>query len=144
MRLVLVALLGVACGGGADPTPTGATCPPGSTLTYQNFAQPFMEAYCTRCHSSELHGEDRNGAPLFHDFDTEIGILNVHEHVDEQAAGGPNAINKLMPEDGAKPTDAERLQLGEWIACSTGGRPDAAMPDAAMPDAAMPDAMTAQ
>ena len=123
MRLVLVAsfitALALLAGcGGADPTPTGATCPPGSTLTYQNFAQPFMAAYCTRCHSSELHGEDRHGAPAFHDFDTEAGILNVGGHVDEWAAAGPNAINTLMPDNGVKPTEAERYQLGEWLACT--------------------------
>ena len=77
-----------------------------------------MDAYCTRCHSSELHGEDRNGAPLFHDFDTEMGILVVAGHIDEWAAAGPDATNRLMPPDGDTPTDDERRQLGEWLACA--------------------------
>ena len=110
---------GVAACPGPDPEPTGATCPPGSTLTYESFARPFMESYCTRCHSSTLTGDDRMGAPLFHDFDTETGILNVAEHVDEEAAAGPNAVNKIMPPDGAEPSEAERFQLGEWLACET-------------------------
>ncbi len=133
-----------ACSSGDVPTPTGATCPPeGTTLTYDNFAKPFMEAYCTRCHASTLHGADRHGAPFAHDFDTEVGILNVHEHVDEQSAAGPDAINRFMPHDGmAAPTDEERFELGIWIPCRLGtfGRPDARPVDAATPDAATPDA----
>ena len=117
--LVVAAVLGAAACPGPEPEPTGATCPPGSTLTYENFAAPFMTAYCTRCHSSTLFGADRNGAPIFHDFDSETGILNVANHVDEEAAAGPNAVNELMPPDGAKPTDAERFQLGEYLACRT-------------------------
>lgn len=135
LALSLPFLFAAACGGG-DPTPTGATCPPGSTLTYDNFARPFMEAYCTRCHSSTLQGADRHGAPLYHDFDTEVGILNVRGHVDKEAAAGPDAVNTFMPEGDPKPTDDERYKLGEWLACAAAApRVDAATPDAAMPDA---------
>lgn len=97
--------------------PTLATCPQGSTLTYQNFAKPFMEKYCTSCHHSDLVGEARHGAPSFHDFDTLFGIKAVSEHIDQTTAAGPAAINQGMPEEGVKPTEAERFQLGEWIAC---------------------------
>lgn len=114
--VLLVAVL-VGCDGGEHGEPTGATCPPNSTLTYENFGAPFAAAYCTRCHSSELAGEDRNGAPLYHDFDTLNGILAVANHVDEYAAGGPNAINRIMPESDPRPTDDERMKLGEWLAC---------------------------
>jgi len=134
---LLVAL--AACGD--SPTPTGSTCPPGSTLRYDTFAAPFMEQYCTHCHDEDLHGSERHGAPLFHDFDTLIGILQVHGHVDERAAAGPDAINTFMPPgdcpDGAceQPTEAERRQLGEWLACAVEDRdnpPDAGLdePDA--------------
>lgn len=97
--------------------PTGSTCPQGSTLTYNNFGAAFMGQYCTRCHSSELTGAARNGAPSFHDFDTLAGIKAVSDHIDETAAAGPASTNEGMPEDGAKPTLMERQQLGEWIAC---------------------------
>jgi len=106
-----------ACSSPADPMPSGATCPPGNTLTYDNFAAGFMASYCTRCHASTLDGPDRHGAPLFHDFDSKLGILNVGHHVDEYAAAGPRAVNELMPNDGAQPTLAERQQLGQWLAC---------------------------
>lgn len=101
--------------------PTESVCPTGSTLTYANFGKPFMESYCTRCHSSELTGSARMGAPSFHDFDSNFGVKAVWMHVDETSAAGPAATNTGMPPDGAKPTKAERLQLGEWIAC---GMPD--------------------
>lgn len=97
--------------------PTESTCPPTSTLTYENFGRPFMERYCTRCHSSQLSGAARHGAPDFHDFDTRFGVKGVSNHVDETSAAGPAAINRGMPQDGPMPTDDERFQLGEWIAC---------------------------
>lgn len=98
--------------------PTESVCPPGgTTLTYTNFGQPFMEAYCTRCHSSKLTGSARNGAPSFHDFDSLFGIKAVSDHIDETTASGPAATNTGMPNDGKEPTLEERKQLGEWIAC---------------------------
>jgi uncharacterized membrane protein len=98
--------------------PTGATCPTSSTLTYESFGKPFMEAYCTRCHSSTLKGAAaRHDAPAGHDFDTLEGILVVAEHVDEYAAAGPAATNRIMPPEAPRPTDEERAQLGEWLAC---------------------------
>ncbi len=76
-----------------------------------------MEDYCTRCHSIELEGAARQGAPEFHDFDSYFGIRGVADHVDETTAAGPAVINRGMPQDGNKPTDEERFLLGEWIAC---------------------------
>ena len=98
--------------------PTESACPPtGTTLTYESFGKPFMAAYCTRCHDSKLRGEDRQGAPSFHDFDTIFGIRAVSDHIDETTASGPAATNDSMPPDKPAPTLEERQQLGEWIAC---------------------------
>ena len=97
--------------------PTESVCPQGSTLTYENFGKPFMEAYCTRCHAANLRGADRQGAPSFHDFDTIFGIRVVFDHIDETTASGPAATNTSMPPDDPAPSLAERKQLGEWIAC---------------------------
>ena len=98
--------------------PTETVCPPeGTTLTYENFGKPFMEKYCTECHDSNLRGEDRMGAPSFHDFDTLFGIKAVSDHIDMTTAAGPAGINRGMPQDDPKPTDAERYDLGLWIAC---------------------------
>jgi len=96
---------------------TGTPCPPTSTLTYATFGQPFMENYCTRCHSSTLSGDDRMGATEYHDFDSRIGVLQVADHIDQAAGSGPEATNDAMPPDGASPSLAEREMLAEWIAC---------------------------
>ncbi len=119
------------CGSEDNPVfgpPTASVCPTGGTaLTYENFAKPFMETYCTRCHDSDLVGAQRQGAPSFHDFDTLCGIAAVSDHIDETTAAGPGAINDGMPNEGITPTEAERYQLGEWIAC---GMPE---PNTAIP-----------
>ena len=117
LRVALLLVAAAGCGSDPDPTPTGSECPPGSTLTYENFGADFMGAYCTRCHASDRHGVDRHGAPLYHDFDTFDGIIVVADHIDEYAAAGPDATNTIMPPDGEAPSDEERLQLGEWLAC---------------------------
>lgn len=98
---------------------TGATCPTGSTITYANFGMKFMTDYCTRCHSSTLEGDARQGAPLYHDFDTQLGVQQVADHVDQTAGSGPDATNESMPFDGNGPTPTleERKKLAEWIAC---------------------------
>jgi uncharacterized membrane protein len=97
--------------------PTESECPQISTLTYNTFGKQFMERYCTRCHSSELTGSARQGAPTFHDFDTLFGIKAVSNHIDETTAAGPASVNEGMPIGGPAPTEMERYQLGTWIAC---------------------------
>ncbi len=117
-RAALVALfLAVACHDHAHGEPTGWVCPPGSTLTYDNFGRQFVTTYCVRCHDSAKSGSARNGAPAFHDYDTVIGIRAVRDHIDQYAAAGPDAVNTGMPPEDPRPTPAERQQLGEWLSC---------------------------
>ena len=100
MKSILVfTLLLVACGD--TPTPTGTTCPDPDpmTLTWENFGEPFMTKYCTWCHDSSLTRSKRNGAPLYHDFNTLLGVLKTPDHIDEQAGFGPDAQNEFMPPD---------------------------------------------
>jgi hypothetical protein len=120
--VLLATLMGHGGGCGGEEAelfgpPTESTCPTDSTLTYETFGKPFMERYCTRCHDSALEGDARQGAPSFHDFDTLNGIKAVSDHIDETTAAGPAGINRGMPEGSPTPTDDERYQLGEWIAC---------------------------
>jgi hypothetical protein len=118
MRAVLLVLvLGAGCEKPVFGPPTQSTCPDDSQLTYENFGKPFMEQYCTDCHSSTKRGDERMGAPSFHDFDTLFGIMAVSDHIDETSAAGPAAVNEGMPQDGPFPTLLERKKLGEWIAC---------------------------
>jgi len=150
MRFLALALLAVAACASPVPTDTGTVCPdpdpmtfgytlddtPGCTGTPEqcNFGKTFMETYCTNCHLSTLPLSKRNGAPLYHDFDSLLGIMEVTNHIDQQTGIGPNAHNTFMPgagtggrcpsepggpldEDCLQPTDQEREDLAVWIAC---------------------------
>lgn len=125
--LVLSSLVWTSCGSdGTDDDDgddqqvgdgSGATCPQGSTLTYANFGQAFMDSYCLRCHSSTLTGGGRIGAPANINFDTQAEIQALAELIDEEAAAGPDNVNTDMPPSAPRPTQDERLKLGEWLAC---------------------------
>jgi hypothetical protein len=130
MRVLVIFALVTGCS--SSPTPTGTTCPDPDpmTLTYENFGKPFMDTYCIVCHDQHLPLSKRNGAPLYHDFDTLQGVLEVPDHIDEQAGWGPDAHNSFMPgercpstaggpldRDCKQPTDEERTHLAQWIAC---------------------------
>jgi hypothetical protein len=96
---------------------TGATCPNGSTLTYENFAKQFFSSYCLSCHSERVVGAARMNAPGDHNFDTLAEIELLAGHIDQLAGSGPAATNVKMPPRGATPTDEERKMLSAWIAC---------------------------
>jgi uncharacterized membrane protein len=89
-----------------------ASCPPGgTTLTYESFGKPFLDANCQWCHASSV--TDRHGAPDFVTFDT---LADVHAHLDRifVRAAGPNTTMPPGPDD---PPPALRDQLAEWLAC---------------------------
>lgn len=147
MRSALLAMLfALGCDGHPHADPTLAICPAPDPLVLGytineppncagtagecSFGKDFMDRYCTMCHSSSLDGAARNGAPKFHDFDTLLGIIQVNDHIDEQAGSGPGANNTAMPPERcpttaggpldracAQPTLAEREQLATWLAC---------------------------
>ena len=124
---ILLALLGLGCRDdnpvAADDhqhhefPPTGAVCPPTQTVSYTNFGKNFLESYCLRCHSVQLTGGDRNGAPEHHNFDTLDLIKDQIEEIDGVAGFGPDSENDRMPPNGATPSDEERRKLAEWLAC---------------------------
>lgn len=114
----------LACGPGtpalpdaATLGPTGAVCPPDSTLTYASFGKAFFDTYCQSCHGSSVRGAVRQGAPSSHAYDDVMGIRSDLAEIDRRAAAGPDAINVDMPRAFPVPSDAEREQLGEWLAC---------------------------
>ena len=117
-RLLYVLLFATAA---CTTTPSGATCPdnPADVPTYDNFGREFMEQYCTGCHS--IQATDRHGAPADQNFDTEADVKKHAAAIDAEAAAGPNATNTSMPEIAGPvhvgPTQAEREQLGRWLAC---------------------------
>jgi hypothetical protein len=100
---LILGLLALGCGGGAS----GATCPTNSTLTYDNFGRRFFASYCDSCHASGTRPSMR----------TLADIRANSTAVDSTAAAGASAVNTSMPQGGTTPTEAERRQLGEWLAC---------------------------
>ncbi len=122
MRWSLVLLLFAACGTDPVGEDTASTCPTVDPPTYASFGQAFFAQYCTDCHAQAKVGADRHGAPPTIDFDTRSLVRENTSRIDRQAAFGPAAKNRLMPEAGypAVPSDAERLRLGEYIACEIG------------------------
>jgi len=130
MRSFIVIAFVTACGG--SPESTGTVCPDPDpmTLTWDNFGHEFMAKYCTWCHESDLPRSKRNGAPLYHDYDSLLGVIETPDHIDQQAGFGPNANNEFMPPGRCpstpggsldtncpQPTADERTKLAEWIAC---------------------------
>jgi hypothetical protein len=125
LALVLPLVLGVGCDDGHvdddghhdGESPSGAECPDGSALTWETFGQTFMTNYCTRCHATTVAANMRNGAPSDHNFDKVELVREMIEHIDSEAAAGPDAVNTEMPIGSPAPTEDERRQLGEWLAC---------------------------
>lgn len=93
-----------ACGG--EPGPT-----------WESFGQEFFTNYCTRCHSESLQGTARDGAPYDRNFDTLELVRKNSRAIERAAAATPEQTNTLMPPGDPKPTDAERMTLGTWLAC---------------------------
>lgn len=109
------------CSSDTDPSDdgkaTGALCPTNSMLTYASFGQAFMQSYCLRCHSESVKGADRKRAPSDHNFDLPLDVRLLADHIDRYAGAGPEATNTIMPPNGPLPSEAERRQLSEWLAC---------------------------
>src|SRR5678815_6148738 len=130
MRFVVLGLLITGCTNTPVPTATQAVCPdpdPG-TLTWDSFGRQFMADYCTVCHASTLVHSQRNGAPLYHDYDTLPGVLSIIDHVDTWAGAGPAADNTIMPpsrcpsdpggalnRDCPQPSKQQRTDLSVWL-----------------------------
>lgn len=122
MRAALIAIVLAACSGTDEGKDTGSTCPATDPPTYASFGQAFFTTYCLDCHSQTKTGDARQGAPATIDFDTRALVRMNTSDIDKQAAFGPSARNRLMPEHGhlPVPTDEERVTLGQYIACEIG------------------------
>lgn len=122
MRALAVVVMLAACGDDPQGVDTGSTCPPADPPDYASFGATFFQTYCLDCHSELLRGDARNGAPVTIDFDTRSLVRMSTSNIDKQAAFGPAAMNRLMPppDHTVVPSDAERVRLGEYIACEIG------------------------
>ena len=128
VRCIAAAVIAGGCGGTENETETdGASessstsaseaCVAVSAPTWESFGQEFFATYCNHCHSETLKGDARNDAPFDHNFDTAELVRMQVKRIAGVAAGGPDGINNSMPLGEPKPSDEERVMLGEWLAC---------------------------
>jgi uncharacterized membrane protein len=100
-------------GGGFCPMLEERLAMPGDPIdeTYDGFAQPFFESYCTTCHHSSLpEGERRSFAPIDVNLDDQTSIRANGERI-RDAAG----VFNYMPPDNPLPACEERRRLVIWI-----------------------------
>jgi uncharacterized membrane protein len=81
--------------------------------TFEDLQQGILQI-CVRCHSAQVSGDARNGAPDFVNFDT-------YEEAKAVADTASFLVkNRAMPfPDGEGPTEPQRRQLYAWAACGT-------------------------
>jgi uncharacterized membrane protein len=121
VRFAILLFVFVACSDPPVGEDTGSTCPPVDMPDYASFGAAFFETYCLDCHSQTKTGSDRHDAPVAINFDTRSLVRENTSNIDKQAAWGPTARNTIMPPaNEPQPTDAERIRLGEYIACEIG------------------------
>ena len=83
---------------------------------WEPFAQGYLMTWCTPCHSSEIEGIDRAGAPAGVDFDTWSGAAFWADRI------GAASMDETMPPGGG-PSEEDRARIAEWVACGACGRP---------------------
>ena len=86
-----------------------------SVITYETEGMGLMRTYCTSCHSQNLSGKKRYGAPQGMDFDTLSGIRTWAEESAEQIGEQGD-----MPPGGGIHQD-ERDALVNWLKCGSPG-----------------------
>ena len=117
----------ISCGGGGGsdpdestvvnsnrpfPVPTTLDCSAGSNLSYENFGAQFLRRYCSGCHSVNLSGAGRSGAPDTINLDSAADAIALR--VDMIRSAGPDDA-KMPP--GVNVLKDERELFREWLAC---------------------------
>lgn len=102
--VVMIAAAAAACSWedmSSYPCPQG-----GTTLTYDNFAKPFFDGYCVRCHG----GPNGYSSRSFTDVDTiRAQAADIFRNAAED--------NTSMPPGPDNPPQDERYKLAEWLSC---------------------------
>jgi uncharacterized membrane protein len=99
-------------GGGEPPPDPGSERCAQSTLSYQNFAAPFLITWCRGCHGEAQPAAMRQDAPAGVNFDTAEDVRAQRARILARATGAA----PTMPPVGG-PSDEERALLAEWLAC---------------------------
>ena len=111
-RLFALSLLATACKGEpADTADTGGVACDEIT-TWSTVGAPFIYTWCTPCHSPELTGEERQGAPVGVDFASYEDVLAWADRIEVRVF----AEEAAMPPAGG-PEDDELAAVSDWIGC---------------------------
>ena len=112
--LALAVMIALSCGDKADPVavlpPDDNTPGDGDTtaLSYAVDVKPILDLYCIGCHSSQVSGAARNGAPLSVNFDS-------YEAASANAGAANSRIQAgSMPPGGSVPA-ADRIVFQLWL-----------------------------
>ena len=87
-------LLMLACKEEENPSAT-FSCDDAS-LSYHTVGQPFLRDYCTSCHSAQLTGQSRFGAPVNVDLDTLKDALHAIESSDISTADVAKVVHCIL------------------------------------------------
>lgn len=101
-------------------TDSGLDCDAHATpVDYGSFGQGFLDAYCVSCHSSQMAGSDRLGAPVDVNLDT---YADADAWADRIWARTAAPETPTMPPGGG-PTAGDLDLLREWLVCDMGVTP---------------------
>lgn len=106
-RLLFIAMIVAALAACGWEDMSSYPCPQGgTTLTYENFGQQFMDGYCVSCHG----GPNGYSSRSFTDLATiRAQAADIFRNAAED--------NTTMPPGPNDPPKTERYKLAEWLAC---------------------------
>lgn len=81
-------------------------------LTYSTAGQPFLTTWCRACHSVDLEGDERQGAPAGIDFNVHADAVRFEDRIVARALG---EVADMPPLGG--PSVMEQVGFSDWIAC---------------------------
>lgn len=89
-------------------------------VTYQNFGADFFASYCLRCHNEMLVGDvARTDAPTGINLNTLDGVRRFQSRIRLRAGVQGDMPPRIAPVP--RPSEAERVQLIQWIDCGMPG-----------------------
>ena len=112
-----------ACGAPTTPDPADDTdnlalptgdsdADPCADYTWETVGEPFVLTWCAACHSAEVKGAQRQGAPASVHFDTEEEAVALAPELGFVAARD----RPTMPPSGGPDADT-RARFATWVAC---------------------------
>ncbi len=109
-----IAAVIVALGGCVEAEPAISQACEDSAISWQTFADGYVRNWCRGCHSAELAGDGRHGAPVGVNFNERGDMTKHYEHIKARATGDA----PTMPPAGG-PSEEERALFAAWLECGT-------------------------